>query len=154
VGNQVHLSRHPDAIRTDPPCYRLVSPRLQRIAAALSFLAAITATGAASAAVATTAPGQVYVVNVTLTDKGISLPAEKNRHGRTLIYQRGGAVQYRVVNRGTKPYVFFIGEQETPVIAPGHTATIQVQWYTRGNYSYERLYHGKPVAPIGAVHVT
>jgi hypothetical protein len=105
------------------------------------------------AAVATTAPGQVYVVTVSLSDQGMVLPIEKNRHGRTVVYQRGASVRYNVINQGTKPYAFLIGTQKTRVIPPGHQTSIEVHWSTRGKYRWERLYHGKPIGQIGLIRV-
>ena len=152
------LTTQLDSLPTAKTHPRVASSRLHRSSTALlGLLVAITATvatGAGSAAVVTTAPGQVYLVAVSLTNQGISLRHEKNLHGHTLVYQRGGAVQYDVVNRGTKPYVFLIGEQQTRVIPPGRTATMEVTWYNRGSFSYKQLYHGKPVGPVGAVQVS
>jgi hypothetical protein len=104
-------------------------------------------------AVATTAPGQLYIVTVTLSDEGMVIPIEKNRHGRTIVYQRGSVLRYHVLNQGTKPYAFLIGTQKTRVIPPGHQTSIEVQWSTRGTYRWERLYHGKPIGQIGLIRV-
>jgi hypothetical protein len=108
----------------------------------------------ATAAVKTTLPGVVYIVKVDVTNATISIPPDKFSKG--LKYSRlprGSTIQYHVINRGTRPYAVRIWDKTTPVIAPGHMAPILVNWNYRGNFYYEKIFHGKPLAPRGRVKV-
>jgi hypothetical protein len=107
----------------------------------------------AVAAPRTTAPGQVYIVPVTLTDKAIIIPKDKFSKGRKFPrLPRAAAIQYRVTNKGSRPYVLQMWKSKTTVIKPGKVDTILLNWNFRGTYTYETLYHGKPFGPRG--HIT
>ena len=108
----------------------------------------------ASAAVQTTAPGQTYIIKITLTNTAIVIPRDKFSKGQTgPTYPRGGSVQYDVVNKGSHPYAIRIGSRSTGVIAPGHKTFIQLHWTYRGRYLYETLYQGKPLGPKGYITI-
>jgi len=109
---------------------------------------------AASATVQTTAPGQTYVVKMTLTNTAIIIPADKFSKGlKYPQYPRGGAIRYDVINKGTRPYSVRIWSQVTPVIAPGHSYPVLLNWNYRGRFLYETLYKGKPFGPKGYVTI-
>jgi hypothetical protein len=133
-----------------------VNRKIVRMYCTLAISSAVlcgVAGSSASAAVATTAPGQVYIVKTTLTNTAIVIPPDKFSKGlKYPRYPRGAAIQYKVTNKGTRPYSFEIWAGKTGVIAPGHTDTVLVNWNYRGNYTYETLYRGKPAGPHG--HVT
>jgi hypothetical protein len=109
---------------------------------------------AASAASKTTAPGQVYIVKMTLTNTAIIIPPDKFSIGlKYPRYPRGAAIQYKVTNKGSKPYSVQIWAGTTAVIRPGHTDSILLNWNYRGNYLYRTLYRGKPAGPHGYVTI-
>jgi hypothetical protein len=58
-----------------------------------------------------------------------------------------------VTDKGTRPYSIKIGSHVTPVIDPGHSMLVHVQWTVRGQFLYETLYQGKPLGPKGYVTV-
>jgi len=108
----------------------------------------------AGAAQRTTAPGQVYIVKTTLTNTAIIIPKDKFDIGlKYPRYPRGAAIQYKVTNKGTRPYTFEIWAGKTGVIAPGHTDTVLVNWNYRGDFTYKTLYRGKPAGPHGYVTI-
>ncbi len=108
----------------------------------------------AAAAARTTAPGQKIVIRLTLTNTAIIIPADKYSQGlKYPRYPRGGAIQYKVVNRGTRPYSLKIAGRATHVIAPGHSVSIQLNWTTRGRFLYETLLNGKPLGPKGYITI-
>ena len=108
----------------------------------------------ASAASKTTAPGQVYIVKTTLTNTAIIIPKDKFSVGlKYPRYPRGAAIQYKVTNKGTRPYSFEIWAGKTRVIPPGHTDTLLVNWNYRGTFTYKTLYNGKPAGPHGTVTI-
>jgi hypothetical protein len=123
----------------------------------LALSSAVLAAVAAQTALAaskTTTPGQVYIVKVTLTNTAIIIPKDKFDKGlKYPRYPRGAAIQYKVTNKGTRPYSVEIWAGKTQVIPPGHVDTILVNWNYRGVYHYESLYKGKPAGPHGTVTI-
>lgn len=123
-------------------------------ASAWTAFLATSLVGAANASVATTAPGQTYVVKMTLTNTAIIIPADKFSEGlKYPRYPRGGSIRYDVINHGSHPYSVKIWDQVTPIIAPNHSYPILLNWNYRGIYLYETLYHGKPLGPKGYVTI-
>jgi hypothetical protein len=109
---------------------------------------------AAHARSETTAPGTVYIIPMTLTNKAIVLPPDKFSRGlKYPRYPRGAAIQYRVINKGTRPYAVKIWNSTTQVIQPGHHDSILLNWNYRGKFPYETLYRGKPLGPRGRVTI-
>jgi uncharacterized cupredoxin-like copper-binding protein len=104
-----------------------------RIATIIAAVAAI-ATPVALARPATTEPGVLYKVRVTITDTKITVG-----HGD---YVRGAVIQYRVRNLGTRPHAFMVGDKETrkgertPTIKPGGTGILLVVYQSRGRYDF------------------
>jgi hypothetical protein len=108
----------------------------------------------AGAAAQTTAPGQTYVVPLTLTNTAIIIPKDRYSKGYAYPrYPRGGSVRYDVTNKGSRPYSFKIWIFTTPVIPPGHEVPVLLNWNFRGIFHYETLYDGKPLGPKGYVTV-
>jgi hypothetical protein len=106
-----------------------------------------------NAAVQTTAPGQVYIVKMTVTDKTIQIAKDKFSIGDEARYPRGAAIQYKVTNKGTRPYSVKIWASTTGVIRPGRFDTVLVNWNYRGRFLYLSLYRGKPAGPKGYVTI-
>jgi hypothetical protein len=128
----------------------------RRLPAALLVAAAVTAAGVvgASDAPATTVPGVVYPISVTITDKSIVIQRDKfSLHSPYPRYPRGALIRYVVTNKGTKPYSFKIWESNTTVMRPhgGHDSLL-LNWNYRGTFPYFSLYRGKAAGPHG--HVT
>jgi len=119
--------------------------------AALLLTAALAAH--ASAAPQTTAPGQIYIIKVTLSNSAIVIARDRYSVGKNPQYPRGGTVQYAVRNKGTRTYVFKVAGHMTQPIPAGHSTFIQIHWNYRGQYLYELLYKGKPAGPKGYVTV-
>lgn len=122
--------------------------------AALSLVIAGWSAQLATAAEATTVPGVVYVIKLTVTDKTVTLPPDKFSKGlKYARYPRGAVIRYKVMNKGTRAYSVKIWDVVTPPIRPGHFDTVLVNWNYRGSYSYASLYHGKPVGPHGRIKI-
>ncbi len=129
-----------------------VRASLALAAAAAVLLGGVAQTASASSS--TAAPGQVYIVKTTLTNTAIIIPPDKFDVGlKYPRYPRGAAIQYKVTNKGTRPYSVQIWAGTTRVISPGHTDTILLNWNYRGNYVYRTLYRGKPAGPHGYVTI-
>jgi hypothetical protein len=108
----------------------------------------------ASAAVRTTVPGVVYVVKLTITDKTVAIPKDKFSKGLPYArYPRGAVIRYKIINKGTRPYSLTLWDVTTPVIRPGHSDTVLVNWNYRGTFTYASLYHGKPLGPHGRIKI-
>jgi hypothetical protein len=108
----------------------------------------------AGAAVRTTVPGVVYVVNLTMTDKTVVIPKDKFSKGLAYArYPRGAVIRYKIINKGTRPYSLRMWDVTTPPIRPGHFDTVLVNWNYRGTFTYASLYHTKPLGPHGRVKI-
>ena len=91
---------------------------------------------------------------MTLTNTAIVIPPDKFSKGlKYPRYPRGAAIQYKVINKGTRPYSEEIWDGKTTVIRPGHSDTILVNWNYRGVYLYKTLFNGKPAGPHGTVTI-
>jgi len=123
------------------------------LAAVAALLLAAALAAHASAAPQTTAPGQIYIIKVTLSNSAIVIARDRYSVGKNPQYPRGGTVQYAVRNKGTRTYVFKVAGHMTQPIPAGHSTFIQIHWNYRGQYLYELLYKGKPVGPKGYVTV-
>jgi hypothetical protein len=133
-----------------------MNQKLVRSCLVLAVASAVLAVAAetAGAATKTTTPGQVYVVTMTLTNTAIVIPPDRFSKGlKYPRYPRGAAIQYKVINKGTRPYSEEIWAGKTTVIRPGHSDTILVNWNYRGVYPYKTLYKGKPAGPHGMVTI-
>jgi hypothetical protein len=132
-------------------------PVLRLCLAACVCLASIGAPllSAAGAAERTTTPGQVYVINVTLTDKAIVIPKDRFSKGhRYPRYPRGAAIQYRFKNATTHLTKVRMWDRTTPVIRPGQVEPLLINWNFRGRYRYETLGGGgKKLGPFGIVTI-
>jgi hypothetical protein len=108
----------------------------------------------AGAAERTTTPGQVYVINVTVTDKAIVIPKDKFSKGHKYPrYPRGAAIQYRFKNAGKHTYKVRMWDKTTPLIRPGQVEPLLINWNYRGKYRYETLVGGKALGPFGIVTI-
>jgi hypothetical protein len=129
---------------------------VNRLLACSALAATVLAAGLApeaNAAPETTAPGQIYVIKVTLSNSKIAIAADRYSSGNSPRYPRGGTVQYSVKNNGSRTYVFKVAGHMTQPIPAGHSTSIQIHWNYRGQYLYELLYNGKPAGPKGYVTV-
>ena len=129
---------------------------MNRLFACSALAATVLAAGVASeanAALETTAPGQIYIIKVTLSNSAIVIAPDRYSVGKNPQYPRGGTVQYAVRNKGTRTYVFKVAGHMTQPIPAGHSTFIQIHWNYRGQYLYELLYKGKPAGPKGYVTV-
>jgi hypothetical protein len=104
---------------------------------------------------ATTTPGVVYVVKVTLTDKSIVIPKDKfSLHSPYPRYPRGAEIRYSITNKGTRPYSLKMwGSTTTVMKAHGGHDSILLNWWERGQFPYTTLYRGKPAGPHGFVTI-
>ncbi len=119
----------------------------------LLIAVAATAAVAASGASATTVPGQVYPIKITITDKTITVQKDKfSLHSPYPRYPRGALIRYEITNKGTKPYALKIWATTTTAIKPGGHDSVLLNWGFRGTFVYETLYKGKAAGPRG--HVT
>jgi hypothetical protein len=119
------------------------------VAVALAVISAAVTT--ARPARATTKPGILYIVNVTLTDKKIRL---SHRSDRSLTRMpRGAYIRYVVTNRGTRRYAFRVWETQSATIAPRRRDTVVVNWNYRGRFPYLTIYRGKPAGPKGYITI-
>jgi hypothetical protein len=115
----------------------------------------------AVAASATTAPGVLNKVRITLTNKAIDIPRDQfvKSNGITR-YPRGANIEFTLVNEGSAPVSvrilalskvkYVIGKQTLAFnasagapIAPGATRHWTLGFYIRGNYEMDELAHGK-----------
>ncbi len=140
-------------MRRDIPTF-MDKKRSLLVVAAFAASVLVWSASPATSAVKTTAPGQTYVIKLTLTNKAIVIPKDKYSKGQSgPTYPRGGSVQYDIFNKGSHPYAIKIGSRTTPVITPGHSTFIQLHWTYRGRYLYETLYQGKPLGPKGYITI-
>ncbi len=114
-------------------------------------LAALVATGAASARTQTTTPGVVYVLKTVVDDKGIHIPKDRFTRNGITRYPRGALIRYELTNKGTKPYAVHIWAASTIVMRPGKHATMFVNWNYRGTFHYWRILRGKKISPVGTI---
>ena len=132
-----------------------MSTTQMRMLVALGALAATLAgiAQAATPARATTRPGVVYTVTATITNTSITLTHKAA--GKLGLHRlpRGAIIRYRVVNHGTRPYVFQIWTVETGTIRPNKMDSLLVNWNYRGRFVYKTIYRGKPFGPNGTVIV-
>jgi hypothetical protein len=94
---------------------------------ALVAVLALATTGFAQPA--TTEPGVLYPVKVTITDTSI-----KVAHAR---YPRGAIIQYHIRNLGKKRHAFIVGATaRSRTIEPGGKALLLVGFDTRGRFKF------------------
>jgi uncharacterized cupredoxin-like copper-binding protein len=68
---------------------------------------------------------------------------------------RKGTVVFKVENKGKLKHDFKINGVKTPLISPGHTATLKVKFKKRGRYFYECTVPGHAAAGMkGYLKVT
>jgi hypothetical protein len=75
----------------------------------------------------TTSPGYNFRIDVTLTDKNVTLSRS--------IAKRGWLAHFRIQNNGKKTHVFDIGGLKRTV-PPGQLRTLGAYMDTRGQYKY------------------
>jgi hypothetical protein len=117
---------------------------------AVTLLFASTALAGSS----TTTPGQVYIVKVRLTATAIVIPKDKFSIGHKYPrYPRGAEIQYQFRNTTSKPLRMRMWDKTTPVIPPGRTEPLLLNWNFRGKYDYATLRGSKPAGPHGVVTI-
>ena len=124
----------------------------------------------AGRASATTSPGSIYLVNVTITDSGAVLVPHKRTgkvetvyvraDGRSAQFPRGVLIHFLFTNKGTKTYVPAVRFtdkhlanqlQEIPTlatankIAPGRRSSLFGTFSFRGAFVVQALLKKKPV---------
>lgn len=120
--------------------------------AAAVIAAAAVVPAAAPARPATTTPGVIYVLKVTVDDKGIHIPKDKFTRNGITRYPRGAQIRYEFTNKGSKPYGVFMWAADTVVMKPhGGKASMFVNWQYRGTYHYWRILHRKQIKPVGTI---
>ena len=62
-----------------------------------------------------------------------------------------GTVIFTVTNKGKKPHDFKIDGKKTPVLAPGHSATLRVTFSKQGRYPYLSTVSGQAAAGMKGV---
>jgi len=133
--------------------------------AVFAFLASSVATFATSAS-ATTAPGSLYALHLDITDSQVVIiPHRGSRkyvstNGHSARFPRGVLIQFDFLNRGSKTYIpairFTNYAQENPYgpkqtfatgdpVAPGRHGSLFGNFYFRGAFVIEELFHKKPV---------
>jgi hypothetical protein len=125
----------------------------------------------ATSASATTQPGYVLTLQVTITDSQIKLVPHKgggryvSPNGRSATLPRGIQVHFLFTNKGTKTYVPVIrwtdlsnADPYAPKVkptaanpvAPGRHVGLSGNFYFRGAFVIEKLFHkkvqGRPIA--------
>ena len=124
----------------------------KHLAFAAALLAALAVPAATAARPATTTPGVIYVLKVTVDDKGIHIPKDRFTRNGVTRYPRGAQIRYEFTNKGSKPYAVFMWAADTVVMKPhgGHAAMF-VNWQYRDTYHYYRLYRGHKLRPVGTI---
>lgn len=122
--------------------------------AATAITAAAVVPAATPARPLTTTPGVVYVLKVTVDDKGVHIPKDKYTRNGITRYPRGAELRYVFTNKGTKPYSVFMWGAETDAMKPhGGHATLFINWNYRGTYHYFRKLRGHALRPIGTIEI-
>jgi hypothetical protein len=124
-----------------------------------------TAAAFAGSASATTSPGSVLNLQVTITDSQIRLDGHKaggryvSPGGHAAQFPRGVIIRFTFTNKGTKTYVpailFTNSRQANPYapkpglttalkVAPGHHVGLMGDFYFRGAFNIEKLFNKKP----------
>jgi len=131
-------------------------------------LTALIAVGlAVSGASATTAPSSLTTVNVTMTDKGMTIAPDQYTRNDTARYPRGAIIDFAIKNRGTHfykarlsltgKYTFSKYEQKARSVTtgaaakPGGTLHLKVNFYFRNKFALQAILGGKShgaAAPI------
>jgi len=121
-------------------------------AAVAAAAAAALLPGSAGARPQTTTPGVIYVLKVTVDDKGVHIPKDRFTRNGITRYPRGALIRYEFTNKGTKPYSVFMWAADTVVMKPhGGHASMLVNFQYRDTYHYYRLYRGHKIAPVGTI---
>jgi hypothetical protein len=105
-------------------------------------LAVLGASVLAGLASATTNPGGVFRVYVTLTDKGIQTKLFQQTYGQgglvpTRAAARGNVAVFQVSNMGKKPHNFEVLGFKTPTLRAGKKYSFSLQLLRRGGFQYE-----------------
>jgi hypothetical protein len=127
----------------------------RRIAVGVAAAAALCVGVNSAVAPATTIPGVIYPIKVTITNTAIIIPKDQfSLHTKYPRYPRGAQIRYEITNKGTRPYSFKMWGSFTGVMkAKGGKDSILINWNYRGKYLYEVLYKGKPAGPKGYVTI-
>jgi len=128
----------------------------------------------ANGASATTAPGSVYALHLEITDSQVVIiPHRGSRkyvspNGHSARFPRGVLIQFDFLNKGTRTYIpairFTNSSQENPYgpkqtfasgnpVAPGRHGSLFGNFYFRGAFVIEELFHKKPVGKPVAVSI-
>ncbi|HEY2776948.1 MAG TPA: hypothetical protein VGI77_03525 [Gaiellaceae bacterium] len=100
----------------------------------------------------TTTPGVIYVLKVSVDDKGIHIPKDQFTKNGITRYPRGAEIRYEFTNKGSKPYAVFMWAADTVVMkAHGGKASMFVNWQYRDTYHYWRILRGHKLRPIGTI---
>jgi hypothetical protein len=96
--------------------------------------------GSASAAQATTAPGQVYTIKTTLLPSGVVIAKDRfTRKDGTPSWPRGATIRYSITNRTKKTLALKLWIATTKPIAPGGHTNVLINWIYRGRFLYQEL---------------
>lgn len=106
----------------------------RRAALSLALVAAvwIAAPAGPEGTQATTLADIIRPVDVTISDRGITVEADLGREE----FVRGSIGELRVVNQSSARRNFVMGVERTPVLDPGERATIEVEFPVRGPVPY------------------
>lgn len=127
----------------------------KRTAIILLAAAAVAGTLRASSAPATTVPGVIYPLKVTITNTSIVIQRDKfSLHTKYPRYPRGALIRYVITNKGTRPFRLKMWGTISNVMKPkGGKDSMLINWNYRGKYLYETLYKGKPAGPKGYITI-
>jgi hypothetical protein len=156
---------------------RTASRRALGSICALALVVSLAAAFAGRAS-ATTSPGSIYQVNVTITDSGVVfVPHERTgkvaiqyirADGRSAAFPRGVLIHFLFTNEGTKTYVgavrFTNKRQANPLqqiptlslankAAPGHHSSLFGTFNFRGSFVVEALLNKKPLGRLAYVTI-
>jgi hypothetical protein len=131
--------------------------RIGRLSVAVLCCAGVFATAAS----ATTAPGVLNHIKITITNTAIDIPRDQfvKKDGITR-YPRGAEIEFTLVNKGSVPIAvrikalgkvkYTIGQKTLAgsasagkPIAPGASRHWTLGFYIRGDYEMDSLIHGK-----------
>lgn len=114
-----------------------------KVYALLIVTIAVLAAAVAPVSVATTMPSQAILVDVNITDKGISTAMFHTDGPKSKDYWaaysalRGEVAYFIVRNRGKKAHNFTVLGKKTKPIRPGGNARFHVTLLRRGNFPYQ-----------------
>jgi hypothetical protein len=102
----------------------------------------------AAPASATTTPGVIYPIKVTITGTTFAIQKDRFTKGKITRYPRGALIRYEITNKSSRPFQLEIWGNRTVTLRPhgGHD-TMLVNWGYRGRYVVQLLLHKRAVGP-------